>query len=176
VVAAANVHKDTQKSDLDPYYLWLGIPPQEQPPTHYRLLGVQVFESNPEVIREAVMRQSGHLRTYQLGKHVALTQKLLNEVSAAKVCLLDPQRKASYDARLRKELEAKKTPAPPQANSLPTAEPPSSEPTPRVASAAPAPAAEPAVAPALAELFAAVQQSEQRSGPKAKRGHSPRLA
>ena len=43
------------------------------PSNHYRLFGVQVFESNPEVIREAVMRQSGHLRTYQLGKHVAMT-------------------------------------------------------------------------------------------------------
>ncbi|MGO8750100.1 MAG: SUMF1/EgtB/PvdO family nonheme iron enzyme [Thermoguttaceae bacterium] len=174
VVAAVNIQKDAKKSDLDPYYLWLGIPPQEQPPNHYRLLAVQVFESNPEVIREAVMRQSGHLRTYQLGKHVALTQKLLNEVSAAKVCLLDPQRKAAYDARLRKELEAKKTPASPQTSSVPTAEPPASEPTPRVASATSLPAAEPALDPALAALFAEVEQSAQRSGPKAKRGHSPR--
>ena len=80
-----------------------------------------MFESDPEVILAAVMRQSAHLKTYQLGQHAALTQKLLNEVSAAKVCLLDPQRKAAYDARLRKELEAKKTPARPQ--TLPTAKP-----------------------------------------------------
>ena len=35
---------------LDPYYLWLGIPPSEQPPNHYRLLGVSAFESNEQVI------------------------------------------------------------------------------------------------------------------------------
>ena len=174
VVAAVNINKDAKKPDFDPYYLWLGIPPQEQPPNHYRLLGVQVFESNPEVIREAVMRQSGHLRTYQLGQHTALTQKLLNEVSAAKVCLLDSQRKAAYDVRLRKEMEAKKTPASPQSSAVPTAGPLSSEQTPRVASAPPAPAAEPAVDPGLAELFAAVEQNSRHSGPKAKGGKSPR--
>ena len=30
---------------FDPYYRWLGIPPGEQPPNHYRLLGVQLFEA-----------------------------------------------------------------------------------------------------------------------------------
>ena len=107
------------------------------------------------------MRQSGHLRTYQLGQHTALSQKLLNEVSAAKVCLLDPQRKAAYNARLRKELEAKKTPAPPQASSLPTAQPLSSEPAPRASSVPPVPAAEPAVDAGLAELFAEVRESSR---------------
>ena len=113
VVAAVNMTKDVKKTDFDPYYKWLGIPPTEQPPNHYRLLGLQVFERDPEVILAAVMRQSAHLKTYQLGQHAALTQKLLNEVSAAKVSLLDPQRKAAYDARLRKGLEAQQK-APPR--------------------------------------------------------------
>ena len=107
VVAAVPMNKDAKTADFDPYHKWLGIPPEEQPPNHYRLLGLQVFESDPEVILGAVMRQSAHLKTYQLGQHAALTQKLLNEVSAAKVCLMDPQRKAAYDTRLRKELEAR---------------------------------------------------------------------
>ncbi len=117
-------NQDAKKPDFDPYHKWLGIPPAEQPPNHYRLLGLQVFESDPEVILAAVMRQSAHLKTYQLGQHAALTQKLLNEVSAAKVCLLDPQRKAAYDARLRKEIEAKKRP---RAQVIPTAKPLSAE-------------------------------------------------
>jgi hypothetical protein len=25
---------------FDPYHVWLGIPPHEQPPNHYRLLGI----------------------------------------------------------------------------------------------------------------------------------------
>ncbi len=42
-----------------------------------------------------------HIRTYQMGKHSELSQKILNELSAARVCLLDPEKKAAYDAELR---------------------------------------------------------------------------
>ena len=35
---------------FDPYHKWLGIPPKDQPPNHYRLLGIELFESDPEVI------------------------------------------------------------------------------------------------------------------------------
>jgi hypothetical protein len=98
-------------SEFDPYHKWLGIAPKDQPPNHYRLLGLQNYESDLEVVLGAVMRQSAHLKTFQLGQHAALTQKILNEVSAAKVCLLDPQRKAAYDDRLREDLEARGKPA-----------------------------------------------------------------
>jgi hypothetical protein len=104
---AANVDENAKRADFDPYHKWLGIPPEEQPPTRYRLLGLHDFESDPEVILGAVMRQSAHLKTYQLGQHAALTQELLNEVSAAKVCLLDTQKKAAYDAELRQALQSR---------------------------------------------------------------------
>ncbi|KKK60805.1 hypothetical protein LCGC14_3020690, partial [marine sediment metagenome] len=45
----------------------------------------------------------GHLRTYQTGKHGSLSQKLLNEVAAARVCLLNPHKRAAYDERLRQQ-------------------------------------------------------------------------
>ncbi len=86
---------------FDPYYRWLGIPPEEQPANHYRLLGIKLFEDNPDVIEAAGDRQMGHLRTYQAGKHSQLSQKLLNEVAAAKICLLQPDKKAAYDTQLR---------------------------------------------------------------------------
>ena len=35
-------------ADFDPYYRWLGIPAEEQPPNHYRLLGIQDLETNLE--------------------------------------------------------------------------------------------------------------------------------
>ncbi|MFA6046815.1 MAG: prenyltransferase/squalene oxidase repeat-containing protein, partial [Phycisphaerales bacterium] len=89
---------------LDAYYKWLGIPPEEQPPNYYRLLGIKLFESDREVIDTAVARQSAHLRTYQLGKHLALSQQLLTEVHVAKSCLIDPKKKARYDAELREKL------------------------------------------------------------------------
>ncbi len=38
---------------FDPYYEWLGIWPKDQPPNHYRLLGVELFEANSGVIQRA---------------------------------------------------------------------------------------------------------------------------
>ena len=35
---------------FDPYRKWLGIPPKDQPPNHYRLLGIDLFEADAEVI------------------------------------------------------------------------------------------------------------------------------
>ncbi|MGO8752923.1 MAG: hypothetical protein ACLQNE_43835 [Thermoguttaceae bacterium] len=34
---------------FDPYHQWLGIPPKDQPSNHYRLLGVDLCESDPDV-------------------------------------------------------------------------------------------------------------------------------
>lgn len=91
---------------FDAYHQWLGIPAEEQPPNHYRLLGIKTFEDDPNVIEHAADRQMAHLRTFQAGKYAAMSQSLLNEVAAAKLCLLNPQKKAEYDQRLRRELEA----------------------------------------------------------------------
>ena len=88
-------------SGFDPYYKWLGIPPEEQPPDHYRLLGLRRFERDPEVIEAASDQRMAHLRTYQSGQYSALSQKLLNEVAGAKICLLSPEKRARYDETLR---------------------------------------------------------------------------
>ncbi len=98
---------------FDAYYEWLGIPPSEQPPHHYRLLGIGVFEENADVIANAADRQMGHLRGFAAGKHSKLSQKLLNEVAAARVCLLNAEKKAAYDATLRERLSEKTPPLPP---------------------------------------------------------------
>ncbi len=94
---------------FDPYHRWLGIPPKEQPPHHYRLLGIGLFEDDAEVIRDAVARQMAHVRTYHLGGHAELSQTILNELARAKACLLDGKKKAAYDARLRKKLPSEST-------------------------------------------------------------------
>lgn len=91
---------------FDPWYTWLGIPPSEQPPNHYRLLGVRLFEDNADVIENAADRQMAHLRTFQTSKHGKFSQQLLNDMSAAKLCILNPQKKANYDAALRERLAA----------------------------------------------------------------------
>jgi hypothetical protein len=91
---------------FDPYHKWLGIRPEEQPADHYRLLAIARFESDPDVIETAADRQMGHLRTFQTGPHSALSQKLLNELAAARLCLLCPDKKAAYDAELRRRFDA----------------------------------------------------------------------
>lgn len=98
------------KPEIDPYYQWLGIPPAEQPPNHYRLLGLTLFESSVEAIDSASFRQTLHLRTYAVGPHSDHSQKLLNEVAAAKICLTKPDKKAAYDAELRTKLAPAETP------------------------------------------------------------------
>jgi|GEM_PF-6726474 len=87
--------------DFDPYYIWLGIPPEEQPPDHYRLLGLRRFEQNPDVIANAAEGKMAYLRTLQVGKRSKQSQALLNEIAAAQACLLNPQARAKYDEKLR---------------------------------------------------------------------------
>ena len=99
--------------EFDPYHRWLGIPPAEQPPTHYRLLGLAEFESDPEVISGAADRQMAHVRHYQIGHHVKLSQQILNELAKAKLCLLAPAKKEQYDGQLRQERSDRRSPPPP---------------------------------------------------------------
>ena len=91
---------------FDPYRKWLGIPPKDQPANHYRLLGIATFEGDPDVIENAATRQMAHVRTFKTGRHAALSQKILNELSAAKLCLLTPEHKQAYDVQLRSQLAA----------------------------------------------------------------------
>lgn len=93
-------------AEFNPYHIWLGIPPEEQPANYYRLLGLKLFESSGDVIDNAADRQMAHLRTFQSGKHGELTQRLLNEVAAARVCLLDAKKRAAYDQKIRAMLAA----------------------------------------------------------------------
>ena len=110
---------------FDPYYKWLGIPPDEQPPHHYRLLAIKLFEADADVIESAADQRMAHLRDAQGGKNAALSQKLLNEISTAKVELLNPEKKKVYDQTLRKKqgvpLLPKANPPLPKAIPLPSA-------------------------------------------------------
>ncbi len=92
---------------FDPYRKWLGIPQWEQPADHYRLLGITVFEHDPDVIEAAADRQMAHIRNYQSGHHSELSQTILNELAAARVCLLNAEKKKAYDEQLRMELAQK---------------------------------------------------------------------
>ena len=101
-----------QKEDFDPYYKWLAIPPEEQPPDHYRLLACKPFETDPDVIANAADARMVQVKSFQTGTHSKLSQQILNELAAARVCLLNPQKKAEYDRALMQK-RAKLQPVPP---------------------------------------------------------------
>lgn len=88
------------------YHVWLGIPANEQPPNHYRLLGIALFETDLDVIDHAADRQMAHVRTFQSGRHQSLSQQILNELAAARLCLLNAEKKTAYDESLRARLGA----------------------------------------------------------------------
>ncbi len=90
---------------FDPYYKWLGIPKAEQPPNHYRLLGIAIFETDPDVIEAAADRQMTYVSQCATGEHMKLSQQVLNELSKARVCLLVADKKQAYDARLKSTLD-----------------------------------------------------------------------
>lgn len=89
------------QNDFDPYYKWLGIPVEQRPPTLYQLVGVQLFEKDFDVIANACDQRMAHLRTFSTSQHKEAAEQLLNEVSAARVTLLNPRLKAGYDSNLR---------------------------------------------------------------------------
>lgn len=122
-----------QENEFDPYHKWLGIPPGDGPVDHYRLLGLELFEPDRDVIASAADRQMAHLRTFQAGKYSKLAQQLLNEVSVARVSLLDKSRRKRYDAKLRQAQEAAATKSEPTETRLEPqrkAKPRESQPTP----------------------------------------------
>ncbi|MDY0168482.1 MAG: formylglycine-generating enzyme family protein [Thermoguttaceae bacterium] len=86
---------------FDPYHKWLGIAADEQPANYYRFLGIRAFESDPDVIASAADQRMVHVRSFQSGQYSELSQRILNELSAARVCLLDAEKKAVYDQQLR---------------------------------------------------------------------------
>jgi S1-C subfamily serine protease len=88
------------------YHTWLGIPPSCSSPDHYQILGIAHFESNFDVISSAADRQMAHVRTFQIGQNSELSQRILNDIAAAKLCLLSATRKQTYDAALQRSMSA----------------------------------------------------------------------
>ena len=91
---------------MDPYYEWLGIPPEEQPPNHYRLLGISLLESNPLVIESAANQRMGYLQELT-GDHEQIddAQRIIGEISRARLILLDKEKKRTYDKDIVESLD-----------------------------------------------------------------------
>lgn len=80
----------------------LGIPALGDPPDYYRLLGVARYEPSDPVIAEAVQELSSRIRRDQHA-FPEESQRLLNAIVEAKLCLMNPVRREQHDAAIRTE-------------------------------------------------------------------------
>jgi len=88
-------------AEFDPYRDLLGIVTPTRPPDHYALLGLELFESDRKKIEDAATERMGRLQDMANSKIVDHSQRLLNELSAARRCLLNAIQKVAYDEVLR---------------------------------------------------------------------------
>ncbi|HVX15091.1 MAG TPA: hypothetical protein VHC22_28120 [Pirellulales bacterium] len=146
---------------FDPYRKWLGIPDGPRPPTHYQLLGISPDEHDRDVINAAVLRQSSFVRHFQTGERSQEATRLLNEIAAAKLCLLDAAKRAEYDRQFNRAV------APPPANQ--PAAPSVGQPRPSSSSLSPPPAVSHPRPPAPATISAPGQAATYSYAPPASR-------
>lgn len=89
----------------DPYHDWLGISKEHLPANHYRLLGIALFEANPQVINDAAKNQSDQVRRRVGGSYDPVAHRLLSQLDAARACLCDVESKLQYDRQLLAVME-----------------------------------------------------------------------
>jgi hypothetical protein len=96
---------------FDPYHQWLGISAAARPIHHYTLLGLTLFEADANKIAAAADERMRHVRQFQSGPRGMYTQRLLNELATARICLLSPTSKSLYDQQLQQILFPPTVPA-----------------------------------------------------------------
>ncbi|WP_166831700.1 hypothetical protein [Thalassoroseus pseudoceratinae] len=110
-----------ESTDDNPYQKMLGITAEQQPPNHYELLGLTLFEDDLQKVRGAAADQNYKLLAWQSGKSYAQAEQLMIEIGEARDVLLDPKLKQLYDYCLRNELNLPE--ASPKPQPLPKAKP-----------------------------------------------------
>ena len=84
---------------FNPYREWLGL--EMARPNYYELLSVPLFEPDIEVVVLAADRAATRVRSFRPGANAAAWSHLLDEIHAAKECLLSDNEKVDYDRKLR---------------------------------------------------------------------------
>lgn len=98
--------------EFDPYSALLGIASGSRPLTLYRLLGIEPFESDADVIAAAANRRRKQLRQTETGPHRKHTLKLIKQVETARRCLINEVSRNEYDEKLRARLAKGSAPSP----------------------------------------------------------------
>ena len=73
---------------FDPYHKWLGVPADQQPAGPHRLLGISEDENDPQVVREAALRQTAFVRKFSIGEHGEHAERILSELAEARDSIL----------------------------------------------------------------------------------------
>ncbi|MGC4007118.1 MAG: NPCBM/NEW2 domain-containing protein [Pirellulales bacterium] len=103
----------------------LGIPPREQPPTAYRILGLSDFETDKDVIQAAYYRRVDLLKQVKSGEFFEIVQgEILNDVTLAYKTLTKPEQRAVYDEALHPRVDTSAQPIAQQPQSVLPALPP----------------------------------------------------
>ena len=82
---------------FDPCHEWLGISPGDRLPDYYSILGVDRFESDPDAISLAADERTAYFEAFLDGEHSASAREALDQITAARHCLLNAQAKSEYD-------------------------------------------------------------------------------
>ncbi len=88
-------------TNFDPYQRWLGIPLQDQPPDLYRLLGIELFEEDPEIIKAAAENSIASIQQNVFGVELQQSQRVLKELAAASEYLLKPENNKDFHKKLK---------------------------------------------------------------------------
>ena len=95
-------------SNQNLYHLMLGLPEETTSPNHYQLLGLEFFEDDEKLIRDAAVARNSELLKWQNSKFHEEADWLMDEVVAARDMLLDPVQQGNYDRLLHRRLKAQK--------------------------------------------------------------------
>jgi len=93
---------------FDAYHKWLGIPPEQQPPHYYQLLGISVNEEDPEVIETAAQRQRAIVEENLHGSHRKAANQLIFEIDEAELTLSSPELREEYNRQVKLTLRKQK--------------------------------------------------------------------
>lgn len=102
----------SMNAQIDPYREWLGRTCADRPLNYYQLLGLRDLEDDRGRIENAEMIEMAKVLRHEAGPHADLARRLSTELEQAIATLLDPARKAAYDAQLRAPQTTAASPSP----------------------------------------------------------------
>lgn len=105
---------------FSPYQTWLGLRESLSRPNHFELLGLDESEDDTKTISAAADRAASRVRRCRPGEHTAVWAAVLDQIAEAKLCLIDPEKRAQYRTTLREPTEEVRTGGPMHSRLEPT--------------------------------------------------------